>query len=516
MNDPPFDFWKPIDRNAAIRGGCTEPVTTGDPDDLDAARCGNSDRFRYADMRLRLRPTLSLSDEVRVHTMIDVFDNVVLGSTPEGQVLSPPGGSEGGGFVRTARAPGVPIDSFAATQEPPEALRNSLRDSIVVRRAWAEITNRGLGQLRFGRMGSDWGLGILANDGDGLDADFQSDVDRVMGITKLAGLHIVGAWDWAGEGILRTVPNRTHWLSPDATNRDDINQLVLAVARRTSEEKQQARLQRGDWVLNGGVYFVWRKQDFSSAGIEDPFATLDGNQLVRRGARAFIPDLWAQFKWGNLRLETEMVLIAGEIQNTRNDSFLQEDLNIRQFGWAFEGEYQLLEEKLGIHLHTGYATGDADVNGISNRSQLLVQNNDDTISTFRFHPNYRIDLILWRNVMGRVAGAYYMKPGVNYDFIKNAFGQRLGARADVIYSRAAQEVQTPGADPNLGVELNLTAYYQSEDGPGMTDGFHARFQYGVLFPLDGLGYPTFRGNKPRGAIGTTNAQTVRLLMGVRY
>jgi uncharacterized protein (TIGR04551 family) len=522
--DLPFSFFRPIDRSdpddlgstVTPAGGCRgEPAAETE----DAEPCGQSDKLRYANMRLRLRPTISLSDDVRVHAMFDVFDNLVLGSTPEGTYFEPPTGNRG--FVRQARNPqaGVPIDSFATTQDPPTAYRNSLQDSIVVRRAWAEVTNRGLGQLRFGRMGSHWGLGLLANDGSGIDSDFQTDVDRIMGITKFAGFYFVGAWDWAGEGVLRRNVGDLDGLNLDATRRDDIRQLVVAVARRMEEEDQKARLQRGDWVLNGGFYFVWRKQDLSSAGIGDPFSSLDGDDLVRRDAKAFIPDLWLQFLWKGLRLEAEAVSIFGEIRNLQDDSFQLNNLNLRQFGFAVESEYRLLDDKLGISFYTGYATGDGDVNGLSDRQGFLTQaSTDDTASTMRFHQNYRIDLILFRNILGRVQGAYYFRPGISYDVIRNPFGQLLGARADLVYSRASKEVQSYGSDPNLGVELDLTAYYRSEDGPGLTDGFYAQFQYGILFPLAGLGYPEYRGvtafTGENPSLG--NAQTVRFILGVQF
>src|SRR5688500_3904943 len=126
-------------------------------DDCDTETLG------FANMRLRLMPTVNVSDTLKVHAWIDVFDNMVLGSTPDGYVLEP-----ASSFAR-ARSPFVPIEGFTTTAVPPTHLRNSLGDSIVARRAWAEVTNRDLGQLRFGRMGSDWGLGILANGGEGLD-----------------------------------------------------------------------------------------------------------------------------------------------------------------------------------------------------------------------------------------------------------------------------------------------------------------------------------------------------------
>ena len=526
-DDVPFNLFTPADRDVLPEGGCRG----GEPgDDPDRDACNGSDRLRFANMRLRLRPTIGLSDDVRVRMTIDVFDNLVLGSTPDGTVYIPPGaaGNDTGEFIQPARTPGVPIDSFAATQNPQQGYRNSLRDSIYVRHAWAEVTNRGLGQLRFGRMPSHWGLGVLANDGMGIDADQSSDVDRIMGLTRLAGIYIVAAWDFAAQGLQQQLLNDLRGVPFDASTKDDVRQYVFALARRTEPEEQQARLQRGSWVLNGGFYFVFRKQFLSTigpgqAGAFPSMASYE-DLFVRRNARAFIPDLWAQFLWGGLRLEMEAVYIAGEIENIENDSFVQQDFKIRQFGVAFEGEYRLLDDKLSIRLYTGYASGDADINGLSQRQGLLAQQTDNrTISHMQFHPNYRVDLILWRNILGRVAGAWYLKPGLSYDIIRNPFGQLFGIGADLVYSRAAQEVQTYGSDPNLGVELDFSVYYRSEDGPEMFDGFYMQFNYGVLFPLAGLGYASYMGvpenprdDDPLRNQGLKNAQTLRLILGVQY
>ncbi|NOY91114.1 MAG: TIGR04551 family protein [Deltaproteobacteria bacterium] len=529
----PFSIFQPIDRGALPAGGCRGAATVT-PDATNACS-GGSDRLRFVNMRMRLAPTLALSDDVKVHMMIDVFDNMVLGSTPDSQVYLPPGApgnftndtAGGQQWYRPLRTPGVPLDSFTATSNPPQAYRNSLQDSIYVRRAWAEVTNRGLGQLRFGRMGSQWGLGVLANSGDGIDSDFSSDVDRVMAMTRLAGFYLVLIRDFAGEGYIIRDPADVTALPFDATQKDDIRQWVLAVAHREDPETQRTMLQRGDWVLNGGVYFVMRKQFLSTAGITDPFATQSSASggLVRRGTQAYIPDLWGQFLWGDLRLEAEAVYIAGQIKNVDNTTFSLGNYKVRQFGFAFEGEYRLLDDHLGLSFYGGYASGDADVDGLSARAGLLAQQTDNrTISAFNFHPNYRIDLILWRSIMGRISGAYYFRPGISYDIIRNSFGQLLGGRVDVVYSRASSEVQTYGSDPNLGVEIDASLYYRSEDGPGPTDGFYAQLQYGLLFPMAGLGYPSYSVD-PRatqnpaiagGNPSLNKAQTLRLILGVQY
>jgi uncharacterized protein (TIGR04551 family) len=172
----------------------------------------------------------------------------------------------------------------------------------------------------------------------------------------------------------------------------------------------------------------------------------------------------------------------------------------------------LLDDALGIYVDTGLGTGDSQSRGISGRENTYIQEDgNDQLTHFGFHPNYRIDLILFRNILGNVGGVWYLRPGLSYDIVRTAFGQRLGARVDVIYSRANRDSQIReygdrGAN-TLGLELNASVYYRSEDGPGLTDGFYAAFHYGILFPMAGL--------KETG-LGVGNAQTLRLVLGVEY
>jgi hypothetical protein len=79
-------------------------------------------------------------------------------------------------------------------------------------------------------------------------------------------------------------------------------------------------------------------------------------------------------------------------------------------------------------------------------------------------------------------------------------------------------VQTWGNDANLGVEVDASIYYRSEDGPELLDGFYAMAQYGLLFPMQGLGYLS---NATSSEITTgnpelKNAQTLRLILGVQF
>ncbi len=510
MDDRPFSDFRPIDNGTLPPGGCDD-----DREAMGSTRC-DGEVLSFANMRLRLEPTLSLSDDVRVHLMLDVFDNVVLGSTADSSAYTTPD------FARAPRTPYSLGDWSAMTNHPPIPYRNSLSDSIVARRAWAEVTNRGLGMLRFGRMGSHWGLGLVQNDGRGIDGDYSNDVDRVMGVTKLAGLYLVAAYDFADEGYIQQFPTDLARPAFDAGQRDDVDQFVFSVARQLDDQEQRDALARDELVLNGGLYFIYRTQNLSTSSAADPFAPpgTAALSLLRRGAETFIPDLWGQLLYRSLRVEVEAALYAGGVENSRSDDAF-EDLGILSFGGALESEYRLLDDKLSIRFGAGYGTGDDNVEGLAAVNERATEQNDgdNTISTFRFHPNYRVDLILWRTILRQVSGAYYFRPGISYDFIRDDFGQLFGASADFIWSRASSTVQTWGNDPDLGVEINASIYYRSQDGPELLDGFFASVQYGVLFPMKGLGYlqEGDRGQFPgRANPDLENAQTLRVILGVQY
>src|SRR5690606_32274400 len=137
--------------------------------------------------------------------------------------------------------------------------------------------------------------------------------------------------------------------------------------------------------------------------------------------------------------------IAPNTEDTfRNSS----ELNLAQFGLATEIEQKLVEDRLRLKFNFGWASGDADAFDDSMPGDLIpgpneTQINDDTISTFRFHPAYRVDLILNRHILQRIQGTYYFRPSVEYDFIRDATGQRAGGGVQAIWTRASEFVQTP-------------------------------------------------------------------------
>lgn len=484
-----------------------------------------------ANLRLRLNPEIHISDNLRILSQIDFLDNLVLGSTPDSYAMRPSGsGATGYSPALNGYNGYAPVGAFATTQSPPTAGVNGFRNSIDVQRAWAEYLTP-VGQLRFGRMPFHWGLGMLANTGDCLDCDYQTNVDRIMftsGIKSL-DLYFGGTWDFVSTGPTNANAYSVYGGQPyNTANLANVDQWSAFVARRTNPDLQRLKLSRGDVVLNGGLYATYRKQLLDVTSGQTPITANQGdanNGLERRGAESITPDVWVQLLWNKLRLEAEAASILGSVEQLPQGPRPGNDpYKLRMWGYAMQAEFKAVEDKLRIGFGHGWASGDPNVEGLTPPSSTGYQPrlSGGAISTFQFHPSYYVDQIFFRRIMTRVQGAYYFRPSVEYDFIRNLNGQKFGGGAAIIWSRASEFIQTPGNKRDLGVEFDLQLYYQAKDGilnddPNKQGGFFASLTYGVFFPFGGLEYlPSQQDPTKNPDWSLSTAQTVRLMLGVMF
>ena len=436
-----------------------------------------------ANMRLRLQPVITPAEGIEIHATIDMLDNLVLGSTPDG-------------YVGINESPWAPIIAFSASQTPPQYSLNAFFNSIMVRHAWASIMTP-VGVLRFGRMPSNWGLGILANSGKRIDSDYGDSVDRVMFITKLFNHLLIVGMDWVAEGPTSQSPVNYGFGQPyDLEQRDDVDQWVFAVARVDRGKKLKSMLEDDKIVFNYGAYFVYRTQELSQDGqLSDPSDRSNKSvrglgwapndiPLVKRGVKAYIPDVWLRLHVGQtLRLEIEACAIIGTIENGPSGK-----LDVFQWAVAFESEYSLLEGSLKLGLWAGVASGDADFWS----AWGMRSDSDNKVTNYKFDPNYNVDMILWRRMYGTITNAFYVRPSVSYAVMGDPWKEDgLGVRASAIYSQAMDLNATLGLAAPLGVELNLEAVYKADDG------YSLWVAYGVLFPLDGLDHAKWADHKAR-------------------
>ena len=475
-----------------------------------------------ANMRLRLEPTMNVSEHVRVRAQIDVLDNYVLGSSTSA-LFDDPGSPYPVPFYGSSRV----VSSNDPRQDRPY---------ISPKRVWAEVQTP-VGLLSFGRMPSEWGLGILTTSGAGLDDDLGDTFDRIQFAlppvsTPIGRLVFVPILDYDSEGVLYADPHYGQGVGQpfDADSADDARTFGIKVARLDTDDELRRKNDRGEASVNWGLYYNYRAQKWAypqwngqgfggtyapgqQPPTTDPTSYGDTGTAVHRSAYAHITDLWLRYMGPRLRVEAEGVYVYGQIRNAATSATATPtpEILLRQWGAAVMSEYKLAPNKFMLGAEVGAASGDS-APGFGNVPSRTVATGfagaggptpygsvegsqwrtgtDRTISNFRFNPAYRVDQVLWRHILGNVTDAFYVKPNVRWDVLPG-----VAILGSVIYSQALHSESTPSAVADatgnlvdkgsapLGVEADLGLRY------GSGDGFQAWGDWGILQPLSGMEAP---------------------------
>ena len=480
---------------------CQNQATTG-------TLCADSKALKSSNLRLRLEPVIHLNEKSSVHMQLDVLDNKVLGSDPNGLTLD-----------GSARPGNVPISGLTDGQV-------ASGQTLLVKRAWAEIVTP-VGLLKFGRMPWHWGLGISANasgydpihDTYDLDGDYGDNVDRLSMAALIPGTELEAsvAMDWVSTSPTAdqtdAFANTQRGQPWDLEDHDDVNQWVFTLARMDSPLDIENKLANGEWVLNYGGFLAYRTQDWEQANVRLGEAPPSEDFVVRE-LEIYQPDFWLRLAKGNMNFEMEGTAYLGNIANL-SDLGVTGDVNIRSFGGVARLDYRVLDQKLLIQGEVGYASGDQFDNSpegathVSNSVLFPPSPNDNTISAFRFDFGYNIDLILFRELLGTVTNATYIKPKVRYDINENFY-----VSGQTVLSIANNKVSTPGNGNFYGLELDADAGFQS-------DGYFAGVAYGVFFPMSAMSHPPgsefgFTAQNSDDFITQERAQTIQFRMGLKF
>jgi len=216
-----------------------------------------------------------------------------------------------------------------------------------------------------------------------------------------------------------------------------------------------------------------------------------------RGYNAGAFDGWLRVTAPKAHVEAEgAVLLASVDQPSLIPGvLLRAPVKALQVGVALESEFGAPEDTVTGGVDAGYASGndspgfgvnypltappakpgDLDGGQLAPPGQMQIDN-------FRFHPDYRIDRILFREIIGAVTDAVYVRPHIRWNIVRLGKSD-LSASLAGIASFAPYAISTPGQKSPLGVELDPTLAY------GARDGFGAALEHAVLFPLAGLDNP---------------------------
>jgi uncharacterized protein (TIGR04551 family) len=466
--------WNDLDLSRGPSPSTGEPI-------FPTPAAGGDHTLAAMDMRMRLEPTIEVGQAVRIHARFDLLDNIGFGSTPD--VL-----------------PSTTNFAFASrSAEPPSSGWNALRDSMRVKRAWGEVTLP-FGVLSAGRMGAqvNWGTGFFVNNGDCISCDFGDAGDRIALSVPLFGHWITALYELSASGPQVVPTGAGSSRQPiDVERRAHVHSAALTFARFDSPEAQRRRLRAGRTLVQYGLLASYRRQELDAPGWTQPggFArTFGPNDFVRRDLQSFAADLWLLVHRGGFRAELEAATVIGRIGDASNTPgvALRAPVTSTQWGGVASLSYTLARFPLRLRAEVGVASGD-DAPGFGVRvapGQLTAQKGDhdgpqlrppadQTLDNFRFHPDYRVDLILWRRIVGQVTDAVYVKPSLRL----GPFGpgnHQITFDASLIDSHALFATTPPGQDKNLGVEIDLAARYRYEPA------FEVAVTYGLFAPLDGF------------------------------
>ena len=475
-------------------GGSPFPTALGCKSTLLNHPCDNA--LTGTNMRLRLEPTINLDEGTSVHIQADLLDNLVLGSTPSDQSFA--------GVYSSTNAP--PLGAFSnGTQASVSQGVNSDRAAVQIKRAWGEIALP-LGVLKVGRMPNQWGMGILYNAGGAdpingtydYDADYGDTIDRASFSLLIPGTNlramVAADWDMTRLVSNQTAANKGNEGHPfNLDNSDDMNGWAGAISRMDSPQEFKDIVDRGELALNYGVYFEYKTQgwdydltNFKLGDATDPTNTPIGSQhYVPRNLKSYSPDLWGKLGIGRFTVEAELAGQLGSVGVlTDPTTGVVTTYNIRKFGGSGRVTWKGLEGKLRLGAEGGFATGDQWDNTPQGATNIAYANTlgndpltDRTLTQFFFNREYKIDMILWRHLIGAVTNAGYVKPFIQYDFTK-----AITFKVANITSFALKPVATPGNSNVYGTEFNVDLGYGS-------GGLYAGLAYGVLFPFAAMNHP---------------------------
>ena len=447
-----------LDRGPTPSGELFFPVPLADP---------TSQTLTHADFKLR--NDLSIYSPVgafAIKLRVDIFDNYTLGSDPDS------------------------IPTLTTSQRPPES-------SFLVRRAYAEMLLP-FGFLALGRMGAHWGLGMLVNGGDNSDSDSGDSADRIAFLTPILSHVWAISYDFSSTGPI--TQRRGGDRSLDIEPTDDLSSFTFAVMNFRTDLSRERRRKAGKTTAEYGAYISYRWQsndipgDYLPTAVEVP---VDRTQIMARDFSATAVDVWFKLTLPSAWFAFEVAVMWATIEQASviPGVFLEDPVTSMQAGAVFESMIGAPEDPVAGGLDIGLASGDdgygfgafPELNSSTPQPGDLdgPQANppfDNTVNNFRFHTDYHIDRILFREIIGTVTDAFYLRPHIQARLARIGRAT-LTLSLNGVVSWTLNKNSAPGGEHPLGIELDPTLVYDGGDG------FTISLEYAVLFPLAGLDNP---------------------------
>ena len=435
-------------------------------------KADGSDAHLSGNIRFRYQPTIHITESVRISGTFDILDNLTLGTSPNG-LRENWGANE---FFSFNGADAVKGESL-------------LSDALSVKALYGEADTI-LGTFRVGRIPTHWGMGLVYNDGgvykrdqqitEGhawkcLDCDGGDAIDKVEWRIRdpfYDTLYLAFSWDFINSGI-SSYKQDSLAQSFDLAESDDVVQFTLSIFDRPiSQQEVETRYRKlyetREWVVDWGILYSYREQKQApdvNAVLQDSGASAS-YQLYEKGAKAHVFDLWGRFYVPlpsdvMLRLEAEFVGAVGSVDLDISDEGDKRD--IVQMGLGVEAEVTWKD------LVTGLKTGFAWADNMKYSGHSMIESYALGVapmgSILRFDSSYRIDDIMFHELMDGINNAWYLNLNAEYKFPLelSQMTMALGGRLDLSTAVALNKDATPGHSSWYGFEADLKLFYEESD-----------------------------------------------------
>lgn len=393
------------------------------------------------------------------------------------------------------------------------------------RRFWADWDSP-VGLLRVGRQGSDWGLGMLVNNGNGFrndwgDAYYGDSADRVLFGTKPYSIFaylvsgekpdkdpvtLAFAYDWrvARDSTLKlAVDKRVLPRASTSENRillfetpenDHAHQYVAAIQIDTTDYGNTA-------PFKAGFYAARRYMEHQDVLVPA------SNKPLEEFLHVWAFDLYGSLTVKPRRMDGWQFFVEGEIAAiTGETNFLVSRIKaepgnpfpvstVTQLGWTLRGGVRFKNWFSLDLLNLGYASGDSNPF-------------DDQVRNFKFHPDYNVSMILFEDLLANISDASAFNATTVFDeggpvrtlgtdlipnngSVTNAFYvspilrvypmEHLQAMLGILWARTATKFVDPSIDFLYG---GAWGQYNPMGAPSTNTDYGWEIDFGVQYTFD--------------------------------
>lgn len=388
----------------------------------DAAATSVANERLYSTFKLRMRPSLGITDRLSIHSTFDAFVSPHTTTSQEEGTIAGQQTTDTNNYGPDEVDATIPKDLFGSVSGFGRSGVTTGDSNFLVRTTFLEYIGD-WGILRLGRQPRHWGLGIRYHSGEDPRDKFSDRTDTISYELGLGSFKVAAM-------VSKILENNFD------SSKDDVN------------------------TYEGYVHWNDPEKDLDVGFLYSLF--------VHRANYAYLNYFDTYFKKRAKKWETGLEVIAG----TGNPGTAK-DNDTFQLGIASELSYNWLDS-LRCYMKAGYASG-ADLDRKGKLTLFAFHRNYD-VALIMFNQGVGairtqtgVDATSNPDV-NAIFGAYYLNMGGDY-----IFNDRIGTGLGYTIAEAPLAL-TPGGKKDYGQELDLSMWYQ------FVENLKLKLEGGVFFP----------------------------------